>query len=197
MTLLKQFRISVVEHSCARLIFPTLSNSQWHLFGFRWQEEYYFYHRLAFGCRSSPIIFDQLSVAVCWMAQHNYGLQHIFHLLDDFLVIDLPDVVGERTMALLCTLFKRLCIPLSAHKTMGPSTVMEYLGIILDSDRMEARLPADQVARIINFLEDIEHKKSCTKLELRQLLGHLNFAMCVILPGRTLVSYLLTLMNSV
>lgn len=60
--------------------------SQWHLFGFRWDNSFYFYHRLAFGCRSSPIIFDQLSIAVCWIAKNNYGMTHIFHLLDDFLV---------------------------------------------------------------------------------------------------------------
>jgi len=170
--------------------------SQWHLFGIRWNSLYYFYHRLAFGCRSSPKIFDHLSIAICWIAQNNYGLAHIFHLLDDFLTVDPPDSVGERTMALLCTLFQRLNVPLASHKTLGPATVIEYLGIILDSLRMEARLPRDKVTRIIAFLTFMENKKSCTKLELQQLLGHLNFAMRIILPGRSFVSYLIALLSS-
>lgn len=37
----------------------------WHLFGIKWKNLYYFYKRLVFGCRSSPKIFDQLSVAIC------------------------------------------------------------------------------------------------------------------------------------
>ena len=32
--------------------------SLWHLYGFKWNDNYYFYTRLAFGSRSSPKIFD-------------------------------------------------------------------------------------------------------------------------------------------
>jgi hypothetical protein len=39
-------------------------------------------------------------------------------------------------------------------------------------------------------------KKYCIKRELLQLLGHINFATRVIIPGRTFVSYLLTLATS-
>ena len=56
----------------------------WHLYGVKWQGEYYFYCRLAFGSRSSPKLFDYLSQAVCWIAHHKYGIECIFHLLDDF-----------------------------------------------------------------------------------------------------------------
>lgn len=43
----------------------------WHLFGIKWKNLYYFCKRLVFGCRSSPKIFDQLSVAICWIATNN------------------------------------------------------------------------------------------------------------------------------
>ena len=171
--------------------------SQWHLFGFKWNDKYYFYKRLSFGCRSSPVLFDNLSRAVCWIALYNYDIKNIFHLLDDFLTIDPPDAIAERTMALLCTIFKRLNIPLSAKKTVGPTTEIEYLGIVLDSVKMEARLPRDKVERILSFINSLLCRKSCTKLVLQQLIGHLNFAMRVILPGRTFISHLLFLMSSV
>lgn len=170
---------------------------QWHLFGFKWQDKYYFYKRLAFGCRSSPKIFDHLSQAVCWIAQHNYKIPTIFHLLDDFLTIDRPDACGERTMALLCTIFKWLNIPLAAHKTVGPATELEYLGILLDSVNMEARLPVDKVERITLFLQAVLEKRTCTKRELLQLLGHLNFASRVIRVGRSFVSYLISVSTKV
>ena len=94
-------------------------------------------------------------------------------------------------------LFKSLGIPLSMNKTMGPSTCLEYLGVILDSVKMEARLPADKILRIKTFMQELLSKRSCTKKELLQLLGHMNFASRVILAGRSFVSYLLKLAASV
>lgn len=175
-----------------------IRSSQWPYFCVRWNSSYYVFVRLVFGCRSSPKIFDTLSKAVCWIASHNYGIETIFHLLDDFLTVDKPDsVTGQRTMALLTLLFGRLCIPLSEQKCVGPTVCLEYLGIILDSERMEARLPLDKVQRILLFIEKLLSQPFCTKLDLLQLLGHLNFASSVALPGRSFVSHLIYLSTTV
>lgn len=69
--------------------------SQYHLFCVKWRNSYYYYTRLSFGCRSSPKIFDQFSQAICWIAQNNYNIESILHLLDDFLTIDKPDFHAE------------------------------------------------------------------------------------------------------
>ncbi|XP_076076009.1 uncharacterized protein LOC143046833 [Mytilus galloprovincialis] len=121
----------------------------------------------------------------------------ILHLLDDFLTIDPPDADGEKTMAIMMMIFKKLNIPIAKHKTIGPVKCLEYLGIILDSEKMEARLPLNKVDRICEFIKKLCRKKSCTKRELLQLLGHLNFASRVILPGRSFVSYLIGLSTTV
>lgn len=148
-----------------------IRKDQWHLFCIKWCKEYFFFNRLAFGCRSSPIIFDNLSRAICWIATNIYKIEYIFHLLDDFLTIDKPDSCAERTMALMTTLFKRLNIPLAKHKVVGPCTVIEYLGIILDTEKMETRLPLDKTSRISEFIKKFLNRQSCTKRELLQLLG--------------------------
>ena len=62
---------------------------------------------------------------------------------------------------------------------------------------MQCRLPAVKVERIMNFIKELLFKRSCTKRELLQLLGHMNFASRVILAGRAFVSYLLALASSV
>ncbi|XP_033759499.1 uncharacterized protein LOC117341746 [Pecten maximus] len=100
-------------------------------------------------------------------------------------------------MAVMTTIFKRLNIPLSTKKTVGPTTCLEYLGIVLDSGRMEARLPADKVQRICDGIRELLGKSVCTKRQLLQLLGHLNFASRIILPGRPFVSYLINLSTTV
>ena len=72
------------------------------MFCVKWNSLYYFYVRLTFGCRSSPIIFDTLSQAICYIAQNYYKVNNILHVLDDFLTIDQPHADGERYMALRC-----------------------------------------------------------------------------------------------
>ncbi|VDH89876.1 Hypothetical predicted protein [Mytilus galloprovincialis] len=172
--------------------------SQWPLFCFKWQSFYYYYVRLTFGCRSSPKIFDTISQAICHIAEKNYKIKNILHLLDDFLTIDHPSEDGERSMAIMMmTIFKRLNIPIAKHKTEGPVTCLEYLGIILDSNKMEARLPNIKVQRICEFISKLLSKSSCTKRQLLQLLGHFNFATRVILPGRSFLSYLINLSTTV
>ncbi len=104
----------------------------------KWQEQYLLFNRLTFGCRSSPKIFDHLSKAIAWIAHNNCGIDCLLYLLDDFLTIDHPQADAAATMDNLLGLFDRLCIPIASHKTMGPTTVLEYLGIILDTLLMEA-----------------------------------------------------------
>ena len=93
--------------------------------------------------------------------------------------------------------FNKLRLPLSAKKTASPSNVLEYLGLILDSLRMEALLPLDKVSRITNIIKSFQSRTSCTKQELLSLLGHLNFSCRVIHPGPAFVPYLIGLFFTV
>ena len=75
-------------------------------------------------------------------------------------------------MALLTLVFNRLRVPTAPHKTPGLTVQFQYLGIILDTDRMEARLPDDKLSRIITILDMLKNKHSISKRELLSLLGH-------------------------
>ena len=121
----------------------------------------------------------------------------MLHLLGDFLTIDPPNATAEKTMALLTLVFNRLRVPTAPHKTPGLTVQFQYLGIILDTDRMEARLPDDKLSRIITILDMFKNKHSISKRELLSLLGHLNFASRVIPHGQSFVAYLLSLAASV
>ena len=44
--------------------------------------------------------------------------------------------------------FTNLGVPIAANKTEGPSTTLEFMGVILDTVRMEARIPGDKVEHI-------------------------------------------------
>ena len=117
-----------------------VKSSLWSFYGIKWNGLYYFFTRLPFGSLSSPKLFDLLSEAIVWIAQHNYGIDNMLHLLHDFLVVNHDQNSGERTHMMLKSLFARFRVPLSLKKTMDPVQRIEYLAIILDSRTMEARL---------------------------------------------------------
>jgi hypothetical protein len=87
-----------------------IRKDQPHLYCIKWRKLYYCYVRLCFGSRSSPKIFDNLSVAICWIAKNNYTIPVILHSLDDFLTIQAAHTSGDRTMAILTMIFKTLKI---------------------------------------------------------------------------------------
>ena len=62
-------------------------------------------------------------------------------------------------MAILTMIFNRLRIPIATYKTVGPTVQLQYLGIILDTDSMEARLPLDKLTRIREMLHQFESKQ--------------------------------------
>lgn len=169
----------------------------WPMHGIAWDNPFYFFVRLVFGNRSSPKIFDTLSEAICWILQNNASLDNILHLLDDFLVVDSPRADGQDTMRRFLNVFHRLNNPIALHKTAGPCTGLEYLGVYLDSVKMEASLPGEKNRKIQAILESFSHRTTCTKGELLSLLGHMNFASHVIRPGRSFVSHLIGLSSSV
>jgi len=93
--------------------------------------------------------------------------------------------------------FKNLGIPIAANKIEGRCTTLEFMGIILDTIRMETRLLADKVERIQASLALFQTKKTCTLKELQSLIGTLNFACKVILPGRPFLQRMMELTRKV
>ncbi|XP_033730096.1 uncharacterized protein LOC117319390 [Pecten maximus] len=145
------------------------------------------------GKGSNPKIFDNLSSTICWIAENNYNIKYLLHLLDDFLVVVPPGEDASKVMQVFLSIFQKLGMPLAVHKIDGPTTCLEYLGICLDLFKMEARLPDVKVKRICGIVVEFSKKKKCSKRELLSLLGHMNFACRVIRPGRSFISHLIKL----
>ncbi|MES9904538.1 MAG: reverse transcriptase domain-containing protein [Sedimenticola sp.] len=164
----------------------------WPFRGIKWDDMYYLYTGLVFGSRSSPKCVDCLSQAICWILKNNYGVKHYLHLLDDFLTINGPTEDADGTMAILRFVFARLGIPLSPTKTMETVTVIEYLGIILDRVKMEARLPLEKIKRNADLLQAFSTKKSCNKGAAKSS-GTSQFCMPGDLSGRAFMSYIVTM----
>ncbi|XP_069022825.1 uncharacterized protein [Embiotoca jacksoni] len=115
------------------------------------------------------------------------------HLLDDLLVITPPLSPPAHGLLTMKLVFAQLGVPLSEEKTEGPSHILEFLGISLDTVRFQASLPAEKLHRTILLLQNFLLTPSCTKRQLLSLLGFLNFALRIIPQGRSFISHLLSL----
>ena len=82
---------------------------------------------------------------------------------------------------------------MAPEKTIGPSSVLSFAGIELDSDHMEARLPADKLAKCKLLITVFLRRKKVPLKDLPSLIGVLNFACSVVVPGRAFLRRLIDL----
>ena len=77
----------------------------------------------------------------------------------------------------------------------GPTTTLTFLGILIDSERQTLSLPPDKLAQLKDRIHMWQNRKSATKHQLQELLGHLNHAASVIRPGRTFLRSIIKAMK--
>ena len=153
----------------------------------------------SFGLRSAPFIFNQYTEALEWILRHNYLTSNIIHDLDDFLIARKPSSIGcEIALQKMLHICKQLGFPIAERKIEGPTTVITFLGILLDTVKMELRLPSDKLEALTSLLQQWSTtKKKATKRELLSLIGKLSFAAKVIPASRIFLRRLIDLSTSV
>lgn len=124
--------------------------------------------------------FEVFSTFVEWVVREETQLGSVLH--DDFLCIGPPDFsVCSVMLHTLESIATRFGIPLAPGKTEGPSTVIQFLGIIIDTRLMECRLPSDKLEDLRRGVAEALAAKKVRLRQLQSLLGKLNFA-CRIRP---------------
>ena len=145
------------------------------------------------GCSSSCKTFEILSTAMEWIAQNKLKINHISHLLDDFLIIAQFQTLCQDQLRLFLDLCSYLDIPIAPEKTCGPATTLSFAGIELDSVSFEARLSLDEIDKCLSLISDFYTRKKVTLKEIQSLMGVLNFACSVVVLGRALLRRLIVL----
>ena len=105
---------------------------------------------------------------------HNYGVKFLRRYLEDFLTLGPPaSPVCHNNLQTCVQLCKSLGPPLHPDKLEGPATCLTILGIELDSEKLQARLPTDKHDRIMALLDEWSLKRFRRCWELESLIGHL------------------------
>ena len=86
-------------------------------------------------------------------------------------------------------------VPLAAKKKEGPTPVIVFLGIIIDTEKQQLRLPEDKLTRLQDTVAKWLGKKSCTRCDLESLVGSLMHACRVIKVGRSFLRRAISLLS--
>jgi hypothetical protein len=155
-----------------------------HLLGMSWEGSLYIDTVLPFWLRSAPKIFSAVADTLEWIALHE-GVSRLLHYLDDFLTMGAEHTCEcQLNLEKLVDLCRRLGMPLKWQKLEGPATTLVFLGILLDTHKMEMRLPEGKLQELKRLIASWMPRKSGEKRELLSLIGKLSHATKIIVPGR-------------
>ena len=164
------------------------------LLGIRWNNAVYVDRALPFGLHSAPKLFSAVADALAWSLFRN-GVWLQLHYLDDFLFFGAPRTTeASDELTTVLRVFNTLVVPIAASKTEGPSTSVTFLGVLLDTRRMELRLPPTKLTRLQALLATWVGRESGRRKELESFLGHLSHAASVVRPGRVFLRLLFSLL---
>ena len=147
------------------------------LLGIQFNHRFYYDMCLPMGCSSSCHIFERFSTALEWIAVNKFGIQSVIHYLDDFLIVG-PSNSNQCQTDLdnFLSMCAHIGVPNKAEKTVQPSTVINFLGIELDSMSRVACLPQVKLDKIQSTIRDMMNKTSVSLKDIQSLIGLLNFA---------------------
>ncbi|CAJ0936584.1 unnamed protein product [Ranitomeya imitator] len=121
----------------------------YYLLGAMFEDKYYFDTCLPMGCSISCHYFEMFSTFLEWVARKVTRLPSTTHYLDDFLFVGPANSeVCHYALVQFKDVMSCFGVPLSSEKTIGPVSVITFLGIEIDSVAMEFRLPQDKISKL-------------------------------------------------
>ena len=118
------------------------------MLGMQWNGGVYVDTCLPFGLRSAPKLFNILADLLAWIAKSN-NVSFLIHYLDDFLTMGPPaSLTCQYNLDTIVQICDYLGVPLALEKVEGPATTLPFLGIVLDTVKMEARLPEEKLKKL-------------------------------------------------
>lgn len=140
---------------------------------------------LPMGCSLSCSYFEAFSTFLHWVLCIRSGSDSIVHYMDDFLFVGPSD---SRLCSDLLLAFQAMSldfgVPLADEKTCLPSTTLEFLGIEIDTRRMEFCLPVSKLSTFKWLITTVLQKKKIRLKEMQSPLGVLAFACRIMSVGR-------------
>ncbi len=143
------------------------------------------------GSRSGCVIFETFSETIHILAEAR-GCGN----MDDFLMVSDNKQISDGKLSTFLSLCRLLGIPVVVEKTES-RTCLLFLGITLDTIKMEARLPQDKLQKSLCLVRLYRQLQKISIKQLESLTGLLNFAYKVIRTRKPFLRRLYNLMEGI
>ena len=155
-------------------------------------EDLYFVDKcLPFGASISCSHFQRFSNGLRYIFEYITKTQgQIPNYLDDFLFIATCILRCNQLVRRFLELCQELGIPVSLEKTEWATTLIEFLGVLLDGHRKILCISDEKRKKALHQLNNLVDKKSAKVKQLQQLAGLLNFLNRAIVPGRAFTQHM-------
>ncbi len=164
------------------------------LLGFKFEGKYYFDKALPMGASVSCSLFEMFSSFLEFKINSISNANSVLHYLDDFLFVGPPN--SEKCKILLSS-FQSVCevlgVPLAPEKTEGPSPIITFLGLEIDTVKQQVKVPADKLKTLRNLITATLGSEARSLQSIQSLIGSLNFVTRAIRPGRPFTRRLIDL----
>ena len=100
--------------------------------GFTLDDLYFINSSMPFSTRSSCQIFKKVATALNWALQQVTPTQTSAHYLDNFFMAHILRFICSFIMECFQEIWDFIGMPLASGKTVGPTQVIEFLGLLLD-----------------------------------------------------------------
>ena len=162
---------------------------QYNLLVYKWEGAFYYDRCLPMGARSACQLFEKFSSAIEFMTKEE-GVVYITHYLDDFFIVNATHSTCQSDLKKFFTVCEDTNTPLVKHKTLGPSQNLSFVGFEIDTISETVRLPQDKINKCKMSIVWLLDRSKSTLKDLQSLLGLLNFACTVVVPGRAFLQRL-------
>ena len=155
------------------------------LLGIKVQGKFFIDCVLPFGASIFCAIFEDISTLIHWIAERR-AAQKFIHYLDFFIVHKYAQVCGQ-TMGVLKQVCQEIQMPIAPEKSEGPATVVELLGLTLDTEHIIIHISEDKLQDIAGIIAMMIKASKSTSWELQSLAGKLNFFAKAVPVGKSFI----------
>ena len=168
------------------------------LLGFKLEGNSYIDKMMPMGCSESCSYFERFSIFIEWVVRNEANSYNIKHYLDDFLFAGEGNTdVCNRLMNNFSLVCDRLNVPIANEKSVGPTTVLEYLGLTIDTVNMLVKIPDDKILELKEKMSFVLKSKKAILKVLQSLAGSLAFCTRAFLSGRVFSGRIYNAMSNV
>ena len=139
-------------------------------------------------CYSQSCSYFETSCSfIEWAVKLEADSDKVDHYLDDiFFVGESNTNQCQNLMDIFINVCERMGVPIAHEKTEGPKTIIEYLGLTIDTEKMLIQIPIDKIVELKLKLLFVLNRKKVTLKELQSLAGLLEFCTRTLTAGRNL-----------